>query len=213
MKATPRCARPSRCCSTSFAAARCGCRAAGMRVSAAAACRQLGSPLQGAARGGRRRAPCPCRPPACFCLCPQVESINLKGLDRVIFVTQHPQSKQLLLRQYSVALKKSGAPWAASPGADSERPGDAAVGNFHAPAAACGSPHTCRSPAAFLHTGTRVPRTELTEMGPALDLELRRSRQPPVDLEKEACRRPKLDKKKASFLCVYLHWSGCWWDA
>lgn len=44
--------------------------------------------------------------------------------------------------------------------------------------------------------GTRVPRTELTEMGPSLDLELRRSRQPPPDLEKEALRRPKLDKKK-----------------
>lgn len=44
--------------------------------------------------------------------------------------------------------------------------------------------------------GTRVPRMELTEMGPRLDLEVRRSRQPPADLEKEACRQPKLDKKK-----------------
>jgi hypothetical protein len=40
-----------------------------------------------------------------------------------------------------------------------------------------------------------VPRTELAEMGPSLDLEVRRCRQPPVDLE-EANRRPKVDKKK-----------------
>ena len=41
-----------------------------------------------------------------------------------------------------------------------------------------------------------MPRTELAEMGPSLDLEVRRCRQPPVDLEKEANRRPKVDKKK-----------------
>lgn len=81
----------------------------------------------------------------------QVDTINLAGLDRVLFVTQHPQTKRVLLRQYSVRYKKS---------------------------------------------GTRVPRMELTEMGPSLDLEVRRSRQPPPDLEKEACRQPKLDKKK-----------------
>jgi hypothetical protein len=33
-------------------------------------------------------------------------------------------------------------------------------------------------------------------MGPSLDLEVRRSQQPPVDLEKEATKQPKLDKKK-----------------
>lgn len=81
----------------------------------------------------------------------QVESINLKGLDRVIFVTQHPETKHVLFRQYTVRYKKS---------------------------------------------GTRVPRTELAEMGPSLDLEVRRCRQPPVDLEKEANRRPKVDKKE-----------------
>ncbi|PSC75116.1 ribosome production factor 2-like protein [Micractinium conductrix] len=81
----------------------------------------------------------------------QVESINLAGLDRVMFVTQHPETKHVLLRQYTVKYKKS---------------------------------------------GTRVPRTELTEMGPSLDLEVRRTRQPPVDLEKEACKQPKTDKKK-----------------
>lgn len=81
----------------------------------------------------------------------QVESINLKGLDRVIFVTQHPDSKLVLFRQYNVRYKKS---------------------------------------------GTRVPRMELSEMGPSLDLEVRRSRPPPLELEKEATKQPKLDKKK-----------------
>lgn len=33
-------------------------------------------------------------------------------------------------------------------------------------------------------------------MGPSLDLEVRRRREPPVELEKEATRQPKLDKKK-----------------
>jgi hypothetical protein len=51
-------------------------------------------------------------------------------------------------------------------------------------------------PCCLLPAGTQVPRTELAEMGPSLDLEVRRCRQPPVDLEKEANRRPKVDKKK-----------------
>jgi hypothetical protein len=38
----------------------------------------------------------------------QVETVNLKGLDRVIFVTQQPESKLLLFRQYTVRYKKSG---------------------------------------------------------------------------------------------------------
>lgn len=38
----------------------------------------------------------------------QVDNINLKGLDRVIMVTQHPESKRVLFRQYSVRYKKSG---------------------------------------------------------------------------------------------------------
>lgn len=64
------------------------------------------------------------------------------------------------------------------------------------------------------HTaGTRVPRMELTEMGPSLDLEVRRSRQPPPDLEKEACRQPKLDKKKvgaAPWLLCARAVTPCW---
>jgi len=86
----------------------------------------------------------------------QVEQINLKGLDRVIFVTHSPvdpssERRVVLFRQYSVKYKKS---------------------------------------------GTRVPRVELQEMGPRLDLELRRSRAPPPDLEKEACKQAKVAPKK-----------------
>lgn len=48
--------------------------------------------------------------------------------------------------------------------------------------------------------GTRVPRVDLIEMGPSMDLEIRRTRQPPVDLEQEAMKQPKLTKKKVGQL-------------
>jgi len=92
-----------------------------------------------------------------------VEHINLKGLDRVVFVTyQEPPpstdpsvaalgKRTVLFRQYAVQYKKS---------------------------------------------GTRVPRVVLQEMGPRLNLQVRRSRAAPVELEKEACRNPKLTAKK-----------------
>lgn len=145
----------------------------------------------------------------------QVESINLKGLDRVIFVTQHPESKLVLFRQYSVRYKKSGELLGAADGRCRARLNKPPVGQapwrpslmptmarLHAcggmlwlwcPAGADGS--LCRG------AGTRVPRMELSEMGPTLDLEVRRSQQPPVDLEKEATKQPKLDKKKVGRGC------------
>jgi ribosome production factor 2 len=58
------------------------------------------------------------------------------------------------------------------------------------PTAAC---VRARSPPA---AGTRVPRVDLAEMGPSMDLELRRSRQAAAELEKEATKQPKLTKKK-----------------
>ena len=79
----------------------------------------------------------------------QVDAINLAGLDRVIMAVAAAGDK-LLLRQYTIKLKKS---------------------------------------------GTRVPRVALREMGPSLDLAIRRLRAPPSELEKEACRQPKLGKK------------------
>ena len=94
----------------------------------------------------------------------QVESLNLKGLDRVILVTYDPLGEDAIdgisgtpshpiihFRQYSIKYKKS---------------------------------------------GTRVPRVELNEMGPRMDLEIRRTRRAPIDLEKEACKQPKTTSKK-----------------
>ena len=107
----------------------------------------------------------------------QIESVNLKGLDRVVFITHAPlhstnsssivgngsngsgaaqqlQQQQRLIvyfRQYAVKLKKS---------------------------------------------GTRVPRVELIEMGPHMDLEVRRVKVPPGEVEKEALQRPKVTAKK-----------------
>jgi ribosome production factor 2 len=47
----------------------------------------------------------------------------------------------------------------------------------------------------LLSSGTRVPRVELTPMGPFLDLSLRRHEPPDSELWKAAMRRPKLKKK------------------
>lgn len=42
----------------------------------------------------------------------------------------------------------------------------------------------------------QVPRVELTEMGPSLDLALRRSRPAAPELEAEAMKQAKLTRKK-----------------
>lgn len=90
----------------------------------------------------------------------EIEHINLKGLDRVIFVSYTPpapgrsdsiSTPLILFRQYAVKYKKS---------------------------------------------GTRVPKVQLQEMGPHLDLCIRRRKTPPVDLEKEAMKQPKIIAKK-----------------
>jgi ribosome production factor 2 len=46
----------------------------------------------------------------------------------------------------------------------------------------------------LLSSGTRIPRVELTPMGPHLDLVLRRHQEPDPELLKQAMRRPKLKK-------------------
>lgn len=49
----------------------------------------------------------------------------------------------------------------------------------------------------FKKSGTKVPRVELVEAGPCMDMVLRRSREPSADLRKEAMRvAPKSSKKK-----------------
>ncbi|KAH9923783.1 Brix-domain-containing protein [Epithele typhae] len=47
----------------------------------------------------------------------------------------------------------------------------------------------------LLASGTRVPRVELTPMGPSLDLTLRRHKEADGELLKQALRRPKLQKQ------------------
>ena len=46
----------------------------------------------------------------------------------------------------------------------------------------------------LLNSGTRVPRVELTEMGPSLNLRLRRHQAADAELWKAAMRRPKVKK-------------------
>ncbi|KAJ9504728.1 hypothetical protein QJQ45_009669, partial [Haematococcus lacustris] len=45
-------------------------------------------------------------------------------------------------------------------------------------------------------SGTRMPRVELREMGPRLDLALRRTRTAAPDVQKEALVQPRLGKRK-----------------
>ena len=47
----------------------------------------------------------------------------------------------------------------------------------------------------LLKSGSHVPRTELTEMGPSIDLTVRRVREANEDMMRAAMRRPKLEKK------------------
>ena len=56
-------------------------------------------------------------------------------------------------------------------------------------------------------SGTKVPRVELLEMGPSLDLTVRRTRPAPEDLMKEALKLPKLTAKKVAphADCVHIY--------
>ncbi|KAI0798631.1 Brix domain-containing protein [Irpex lacteus] len=47
----------------------------------------------------------------------------------------------------------------------------------------------------FLSSGTRVPRVELTPMGPSIDLSLRRNQDADPELLKQALKRPKIKKQ------------------
>ena len=95
-----------------------------------------------------------------------VERLNLAGLDRLVVVT------------YDAAAA------AAPAGAAAAAAGAAPTLLFRVYATR------------LLRSGGRVPRVDLAECGPRLDLEIRRSRLPASDLEKEALRRPKLDAKR-----------------
>jgi hypothetical protein len=146
----------------------------------------------------------------------QVDRVNLAGLDRVLQLVADPRSPgRLLLRQYAARYKKSGESlgkegragrsWLRGGRTRSEvqevcaGPAGGAGGlaglGRQAPWA---PPHRALlSSPRFPPPGTKIPRAELTEMGPSLDLELRRCKAAPIDLEREATRKPKLTKKKA----------------
>lgn len=47
----------------------------------------------------------------------------------------------------------------------------------------------------LLASGTRIPRVELTDMGPSMDLVLRRHTEPDSEMLKQALKRPKLKKQ------------------
>ena len=103
----------------------------------------------------------------------QIEHLNLKGLDRVVFVTH--------------------APLAAAPGASADGGiGGSASGVLQQQPKLFFRQYSVK----FKKSGTKIPRVELTEMGPHMDLDVRRRKTPPVDLEKEAMTQPKVAPKK-----------------
>ena len=70
---------------------------------------------------------------------------------------------------------------------------------------ACNRSHLAHGPTACdAHLATRpcaapqVPRVALAEIGPRLNLSVRRSRQAPLEMEKEALRQPQVGKRKVS---------------
>eukprot|EP00898_Chlorokybus_atmophyticus_P003689 jgi/Chlat1/4320/Chrsp29S08899 len=98
-----------------------------------------------------------------------VDAVNLKGLDRAIVCTAVPGGR-VLFRHCRIKLKKSGT--------------------------------TLRTVTAFciscmLNHEWQTPRIELEEIGPSMDLVLRRTRTPSADLEREAMKlAPKPAHKK-----------------
>ncbi|KAF8839083.1 Brix-domain-containing protein [Paxillus ammoniavirescens] len=99
-----------------------------------------------------------------------VNSICLPGLEHVISVTVGPSPPQQ-------------APSVALGGAQQEDPKNLPKVHLRT--------YTIK----LLPSGTRVPRVELTEMGPFLDLSLRRYQEADPELWKAAMRRPKLKKQ------------------
>jgi ribosome production factor 2 len=104
----------------------------------------------------------------------QIDHINLKGLDRVIFVTHAP------LAAPAGASADGGVNGSSSGGVGQPQP----------------KLFFRQYAVKFKKSGTKIPRVDLVEMGPHMDLDVRRRKTPPVDLEKEAMTQPKVAPKK-----------------
>lgn len=106
-----------------------------------------------------------------------IDMIHLAGLEHVISVTLSPTPSSM--NSTAPAATTTLGATDASTSSDT-----AALPKVHIRA------YTIR----LLASGTRVPRVELTPMGPSLDLSLRRHRDADPEILKQALRRPKLKK-------------------
>ena len=103
-----------------------------------------------------------------------IDSIHLAGLEHVISVSLGPTPPALTATTTTLQASTSTAAAAAE-----------SLPKVHIRS------YTVR----LLASGTRVPRVELTPMGPELDLALRRHTDADPELLKQALRRPKLQKQ------------------
>lgn len=103
-----------------------------------------------------------------------IDSICLSGIEHIISISLGPTPHALTATSGSLAMDSLSA----SQQTD-------ALPKVHIRA------YTVR----LLSSGTRIPRVELTPMGPSLDLTLRRHTDPDPEMLKQALRRPKLKKQ------------------
>ncbi|TFK43196.1 Brix domain-containing protein [Crucibulum laeve] len=101
----------------------------------------------------------------------EVDSICLPGLEHIISVTCAPTPTSLNSATPNMYPNQT-------PSAPEELP------KVHV------RTYTCK----LLASGTRIPRVELTPMGPSLDLVMRRHQPADLELVKQAMKRPKLKK-------------------
>ena len=105
-----------------------------------------------------------------------IDAIHLAGLEHVISISLGPTPPSLNAATSTLQASSS----TAAPSEDLS-----SLPKVHIRA------YTIR----LLASGTRVPRVELTPMGPSLDLRLRRHTEPDPEMLKQAMRRPKLRKQ------------------
>ena len=106
-----------------------------------------------------------------------IDSIHLAGLEHVISVSLGPTPTTLSATTSTLQASSSTA-------APAEDPSSLPAVHIRS--------YTIR----LLASGTRVPRVELTPMGPSLDLRLRRHTTADPEMMKQALKRPKLRKQE-----------------